>query len=161
MSTSGSSQEAEDLLQNQARFLRDMDRRISAKLDEELSRNDRMGTVVDLDIDTAHGMLFEHHLLWTDVANTTRSSDEIVKRFRRGMAWTRRAFEVRGLLLFFEIDRDFTTLEEVNYLKERLGKLAGDVDPVFCVRVRDSFIKSLTCRAILVGGMQDVKYQSD
>lgn len=138
-------------INSQARRLRDLDLRIAAKLDEELDRNDIVETAVEMDVDDAHGMLFRHHLLWTDVASTTRSSSEIVKRFRSGMARTKREFDVSGIFLFFETDRDYTTLGEVNYLKNRLVKMAGDVEVVFNVRVKDSYIKTMTCRAVLIG----------
>lgn len=144
-------------INSQTRLLRDLDFRIAAKLDEELDRNDVVETAVEMDVDDAHGMLSRHHLLWTDVANTTRSSSEIVKRFSAGMARTKREFDVSGIFLFFEIDRDYTTLGEVNNLKNRLVKMAGDVEVAFNVRIKDSYIKTMTCRAVLIGGIKHLK----
>lgn len=139
-------------INSQAKRLRDMDLRIARKLDEELNRNDQVGTLVEIDFGETYDMLMGNHLLWTDVANSTCSTTDIVKRFRPEMERTKLEFNINGLLLFFEVDRDFTTMGEVNNLKSRLKRLAGNADVLFNVRVRDSFIKTITCRAVLLGG---------
>lgn len=145
-------------INSQARRLRDMDLRLARKLDEELSRNDEVETVVEIDVDQAHQMIRENHLLWTDVASSNRSISDIVRHFRReGLDRTVDEFEIRGLFLFFEVDRDYTTMGEVNNLKSRLKEMVGDVDVLFNVRIRDSFIKVMTCRGVLVGGPKYVK----
>lgn len=146
-------------ISGQTRRLHDMDFRIAAKLDEELGRNDNVDTVIALDMDLAHGILNRSHFLWTDVAGTVRSADEIVKRFRPEIERTKHEFEVSGLLLFFEVDREFTTMGEVNSLKKRIAKLAGVDDMAVNVRVKDSFIKSMSCRAVLVGNPKYVRGQ--
>lgn len=46
---------------------------------------------------------------------------------------------------------------EVNNLKSRLKDMTGDVEVLFNVRIRESFIKSMTCRVVLVGGPKYVK----
>lgn len=138
-------------IKSQARRLHDMDLRIAAKLDEELSRNDEVETVISLDIDLVRSMLHRSHLLWTDVASTVRSTDEIVKRFRPEINRTKLEFDLSGLFLFFEVDRKFTTMGEVNNLKKRIAKMAGVDDMAVNVRVKESFIKSITCRLVLLG----------
>ena len=143
---------------SQSRLLRDLDIRIARKLDGELDRNATSGAVVAPDADAMRDMLCGRHLLWTDVAGTTRSVSEIVKRFRPEMDRTRREYDVSGLLLFVEVDKDFTTMGEVDSLKRRLADQAGKgVEVALGVRLRDSFIKSVTCRATLVGGPRYVK----
>ena len=67
-------------------------------------------------------------------------------------------YDLSGLILFFEIDRQFTTMGEVERLKAMLSKLAGaDVEVLVNVRLTNSYIKFITCRAVLVGNPKYIK----
>ena len=135
----------------QSAILSDLDFRIGEKLEAEMERNKQVETVIALNPDDLQIMLSRSHLLWTDVASSTRAASEIVKKFRHGMVCTKRTFDIDGLILFIEVDRDFTTLGEVTFLKNRLQKIAGGVQVALNVRVRDSYIKVINCRGIVAG----------
>lgn len=146
-------------IKSQCRLLWDIDQRIARKLDDcELSRNEEIGTVVALDVDAVCDMMKESHFLWTDIASTTRSGSDIAKRFRPEVERIRKEYSVNGIILFVEVDRDHTTMGEVDKLKREIGRLVGnDVEIALNVRVRDSYIKHMTCRLVLVGGLRYLK----
>lgn len=142
----------------QSRYQRDMDIRIGQKLDDEISLNEEAGAIISLEADDICDMLIEHHFLWTDVANSTCSASDIVKRFLPDMERILQEFDVTGLILFIEVDGGYTTMGEVEALKQRFVKLVGEgIDVAINVRVRDSFIKSITCRATLIGSPKYIK----
>lgn len=142
----------------QSRYQRDMDIRIGRKLDGEISRNEDVGAAVAVDVDEVCDMLFEHHFLWTDVTNSTSSASDIVKRFRPDMERILQEFDVSGLVLFIEVDGTYTTMGEVDALKQRFVNLVGEgVEVAINVRIRDSYIKSITCRATLIGSPKYIK----
>lgn len=142
----------------QSRHQREMDIRIAGKLDAEMSRNEEVGAAIALDVDDICDMMIDHHFLWTDVANTTGSVSDIVKRFRPEIERTMKEFDVSGLILFVEVDNAYTTMGEVESLKQYFAQLVGEgVDIAINVRTRDSYIKSVTCRATLIGSPKYVK----
>ena len=145
-------------IKSQSAILSDLDFRIGEKLEAEMERNKQVETIIALNPDDLQIMLSRTHLLWTDVASSTRAASEIVKKFRHGMVCTKRTFDIDGLILFIEVDRDFTTLGEVTFLKNSLQKIAG-VEVAMNVRVRDSLIKTINCRGILAGSAKYVAGQ--
>lgn len=146
-------------IKSQCRLLWDIDQRIARKLDAcELSRNEEVGTVVAIDTDTVCDMMKGSHFLWTDIASTMRSVSEIVKRFRPDVERIKKEYSVSGIILFVEVDKDHTTMGEVDMLKREIERLVGDdVETAFNVRVRDSYIKYMTCRLVLVGGLRYIR----
>lgn len=136
----------------QSRLLHDMDQRVARIIDDEYRRNSTARVARVLDPQIVIDLLYRQHFLWTDIANSTTSASDIVKRFRPEMERVMNEFDIVGLILFIEVDSDFTTKGEVDTLKRNFMKLVGkDARVVVNHRIRDSFIKSITCRAVLIG----------
>lgn len=131
---------------------------IAKILDKELARNEEIGAVVAQNADTLLSVIDGHHLLWSEITNSTKSSEEVYNKLRQEMAREVGKYDVSGLLLFFEVDRRFTTMEEIESLKNRFSSILGkDADIIINVRLTDSYIKYITCRVVLVGNPPFIK----
>lgn len=140
------------------RYQKELDLRIAETLDGELTRNEENGASIAVGADEVSDMLFERHFLWTGITNSNNSFSDVFKRLRREMEGIQQDYDVSGLVLFIEVDRSFTTMGEVSHLKQLFTDFVGEgVEVAVNVRVRDSFIKSITCRAALIGSPKYIK----
>ena len=130
-------------------FLHDI--RLARTVDAELDRNREIGAVRTLDVDDLCQIVSGKHLLWISIASTTRSLSDITDRMKPEMALILHEYNVSNLVLFIETDKD-TPREEVDALRRRFKRIVGkDVGIRVNLRVKDSFIKTVTCRAVLIG----------
>lgn len=134
-------------------FLQETEHRIAKKLDEELRRNEEMGTVVAIEESMVEDLMFNHHLLWTGIANSNTSADEVIDKLRPEIKQIMEEYDVSGMMLFVEVDKAFTREGEIGNLVQGLRNVAGgpDTDMGINIRTRDSHIKYITCRAALIG----------
>lgn len=134
-------------------FLKDTEHRIAKKLDEELRRNEEVGTVVAIEEAVVEDMMLDHHFLWTGIANSNTSAGEVVDKLRPEIVRVLEEYDVSGMMLFLEVDKAFTREGEIEVLVQELRRIAGgqETDMGINIRTRDSHIKYITCRAALIG----------
>lgn len=134
-------------------FLKETEHRIAHKLDEELRRNEEVGTVIAIEEPVVADLMFNHHLLWTGIANSNTSAGEIVDKLRPEMERVVQEYDVSGMMLFLEVDKAFTMEGEIGELVQNLRIIAGgqETDMGLNIRTRDSHIKYITCRVALIG----------
>lgn len=134
------------------------DIKIAKILDKELERNEKIGAVVAQDTDSLLPVIEGHHLLWSEITNSTKSAEEVYNKLGPEMEREIGKYDISGILLFFEVDRKFTTMGEIDGLKNRFSSIVGkDADIVINVRLTDSYIKYITCRVVLVGNPPFIK----
>ena len=139
-------------------MLKRTDLKIAKIVDKEMARNEKEGALTELETCQLHVFVRGHHLLWSEIANSTNSVEEVFEKLRIGMKKEADKYDLSGLILFFEIDRQFTTMGEVDRLKAMLSKLTGaDVEVLVNARLTNSYIKFITCRAVLVGNPKYIK----
>lgn len=139
----------------QHRYQEIMDERIFKMVNSELRRNDEIAASIALEADDISALLTGKHYLWAGIANSHSSTDEVFRKLRREMEHERRDFCIDGLLLFVETDKSFSTEEEIEGLVHRFACYVGKgVELALNVRSKDSFIKYITCRAVLIGGQK-------
>lgn len=134
-------------------FLKETEHRIAHKLDEELRRNEEMGTVIAIEEPVVADLMFNHHLLWTGIANSNTLAGEVVDKLRPEIEQIMEEYDVSGMMLFLEVDKAFTREGEIGELVQNLRTIAGgqETDMGLNVRTRDSHIKYITCRVALIG----------
>lgn len=134
-------------------FLKETEHRIAKKLDKELRRNEEMGTVVAIEEAEVATLMFDHHFLWTGIANSNTSAKEVIDKLRPEMERITNEYDVSGMMLFLEVDKAFTRQGEAEEIAHELRRIAGgeDTDMEINIRTRDSHIKYITCRAALIG----------
>lgn len=134
-------------------FLKETEHRIARKLDEELRRNEEVGTVVAIEEAVVADLMFNHHLLWTGIANSNTSIGEVIDKLRPELERTMDEYDVSGMMLFLEVDKAFTREGEIGELVNELRRIVGgqETDMGLNIRTRDSHIKYITCRAALIG----------
>lgn len=138
-------------------MLKHTDIKIAKILDKELARNEKEGAIFQLEAAQLRDFVRGHHLLWSQIANSTNSIEDVFEKLSAGMKQEVAKYDISGLILFFDIDKQFTTMGEVDRLKAMLTNLAGDIDAVVNIRLTNSYIKFITCRAILVGNPKYIK----
>lgn len=132
--------------------------RIAKILDNELERNNEVGAMVAQSSDNLLGVIDGHHLLWSGIVNSTNSADEVYDKLSPDLKREAGEYHVSAIMLFFEVDRKFTTVGEIENLKARFSYIAGeDADVILNIRLTDSCIKYITCRAVLVGNPPYIK----
>lgn len=134
-------------------FLKETEHRIAHKLDEELRRNEEVGTVIAIEEPVVADLMFNHHLLWTGIANSNTSAGEIVDKLRSEMERVVQEYDVSGMMIFLEVDKAFTREGEIGELVQNLRTIAGgqETDMGLNIRTWDSHIKYITCRVALIG----------
>lgn len=139
-------------------MLKRTDIKIAKVLDKELARNEKENALVRLETDDIGGLMSGHHLLWAEIANSTNSIEEVFEKLAPGLKQEVTKYDISGLILFIDVDKQFTTMGEVEQLKVKLTELAGkDIEVAVNVRLTNSYIKFITCRAVLVGNPQYIK----
>ena len=147
-----------DNVVSQYDMLKQTDKKLARVLDKELARNEKEDALIRLKTEQLISFVSGHHLLWSEIANSINSIEEVFEKLSSGMKQEATKYDISGLILFIDVDKQFTTMGEVDRLKAMLTQLAGDdVDVVVNVRLTDSFIKFITCRAVLVGNPQYIK----
>lgn len=132
--------------------------KIAKVLDKEMAQNEKAGALARLETEVLRDFVDGHHLLWAEIANSTNSIEEVYENLSPGMSREVARYDISGLILFFEVDKQFTTMGEVEQLKARLAELTGkDVKVAVNIRLTNSYIKFITCRAVLVGNPKYIK----
>lgn len=146
------------LINHQSEVLRDMERRIAKGLIAEFQRNEENGVALPVSKADIDEILCKHHFLWTGIANSNESADEVLAKLRPEMEQVGSEYAVSGLLLFLEMDMRITRMDEIQDLVQKfMGVVGGrDVDTAINIRTRESHIKSITCRAALIGNSKYV-----
>ena len=147
------------LINHESKLLHEVERRIAKGLNTELQRNEENGVLVPMSKADVDDIMYEHHFLWTGIANSNASAQEVMAKLRPEMEKIGSEYAVSGLLLFLEMDKAFTLEGEIQDLVQQLIGIAGgnDVDTAINIRTRESHIKSITCRAALIGNPKYVK----
>lgn len=147
------------LINHQSKFLREVEHRIAKGLDTELRRNEENGVLYPMTKADVDDIMYNHHFLWTGIASSNTSAEEVIAKLRSEMERIRFEYAVSGLLLFIEMDKAHTREGETQDLVQNLIGIAGgkDVDTTINIRTRESHIKSITCRAALIGNPKYVK----
>ena len=136
----------------QRRYQELMDGRIAKMVDGEMKRNMEIGASPTLDESSINRVLSGRHFLWAGIANSNSSASDVFRKLRREMDREKKDFDVQELLLFMEADKAFATQRELAFLKQRFAFHIGmDVPVSVNIRRNDSYIKYITCRAVLVG----------
>lgn len=138
--------------------LKRTDIKFAKVLDKELARNEKEGVLARLEARQLSDFIGGSHLLWAEIANSTNSVEEVYDKLRGEMRRVASRYDVSGLMLFFEVDKQFTTVGEVELLKVMLSELIGkNVYVVVNIRLTNTYIKYVTCRAVIVGDPQYIK----
>lgn len=134
-------------------FLKETEHRIAKKLDEELKRNEQVGTVHAIEEHVVADLMYKHHFLWTGISNSNTSAEEVIDKLRPEMKRIMAEYDVSGMMLFVEVDSAFTRGGEIRNLIDSLRDIVGrqETDIGFNLRTRDSYTKYITCRAALIG----------
>lgn len=128
------------------------DMRITHILDQELERNHEDGALVALTGEFLVDFVEEDHLLWVSSASSNTSEKDVFMHLRSEMLREVEKNNVHRLILFIDADKNYTTLGQIGALKERFAEALGeDVQIAMNLRLKDSHVRSITCRSILVG----------
>lgn len=137
---------------HQRRYQELMDGRIAKMVDGEMKRNREIGASPASDESSISRVLSGRHFLWAGIANSNSSASDVFRKLRIEMDREKKDFDVQELLLFMEADKAFTIQRELALLKQRFAFHIGMDVPVYAnIRRNDSYIKYITCRAVLVG----------
>ena len=70
-------------------------------------------------------VMYEHHFLWSGIARSNTSADEVLTQLRPEMEQIGSEYAVSGLILFLEVDKTFTCEGEIHNLVQALIGIAG------------------------------------
>lgn len=139
-------------------FLMIEDGRNRKVLEREMERNAKVEADVRIGEPTVAGCLEGRYLLWTDLASSYASADDVAKKLLPDLKRFvgKKEKDIETVLLFVETDRDFTSPDELEELREDILMIVSK-DVLFPVTVhvnlrrRPSAMKFITCRVMLVG----------
>lgn len=147
------------LSRHPSEHLREVEHCIAKGLDKEIMRNREIDVLSPLTNSDVFDVMYEHHFLWSGIARSNTSADEVLTQLRPEMEQTGSEYAVSGLILFLEVDKAFTCEGEIHNLVQALIGIAGgkDIETAISTRIRESHIKSITCRAALIGNPKYIK----
>lgn len=145
-------------IRNQYRRLQDAEKRESFYLQKEFDRNGDFQPIACITEKEYADMMDRHHILWHGAAASNTSASVIVDQLKREIEAEAREYDVSGMFLFVDVDKDYTTFSEVLALRDGLASLLGqDADVAMNLIVEDSYVKSIACRVFLIGNPRYVK----
>ncbi len=127
-------------------------------LEREMERNAKVEADVRIGEPTVTGCLEGCYLLWTDMASSYASADDVARKLLPDLKrfTGNKEMDIETMMLFIETDHDFTPPEEIDQLKEDVLMIVSR-DVLFPVTVhvnlrrRPSVMKFITCCVMLVG----------
>ena len=145
-------------IRNRYSYLQSVEKREAKSLQGEFDRNAGKETLAVITEQEFSDMVSGHHLLWHGAAASTTSASVIVDQLKNEILARKKEYDVSGMFLFIDVDKNYTTMSEVLALRDGLASLAGeDADVSINIIVEDSHIKSMACRVYLVGNPKYVK----
>lgn len=145
-------------IRNQYRRLQDAEKRASFYLQKEFDRTGDFQPIACITEQEYADMMDRHHILWHGAAASNTSASVIVDQLKREIEAEAREYDVSGMFLFVDVDKDYTTFSEVLALRDGLASLLGqDADVAMNLIVEDSYVKSMACRVFLIGNPKYVK----
>ena len=139
-------------IRNRYQHLQSVEKREAKSLQAEFGRNADKETLTIITEQVFSDMVSGHHLLWHGAAASTTSASVIVDQLKNEILARKRDYDVSGMFLFIDVDKDYTTMSEVLALRNGVASMAGvDADVSINIIVEDSYIKSMACRVYLVG----------
>ena len=134
------------------------EKRETRSLKTEFDREGDFETLAAISEQEYSDMLAGHHLLWHGAAASNTSSSVIVNQLKQDILAEKQMYDVSGMLLFMDVDKDFSTMSEVLALRDGLASLLGqDVDVSLNINVENSHVKAISCRVYLIGNPSHVK----
>lgn len=134
------------------------EKREMKSLKTEFDREGDFETLAAITEQEYSDMLAGHHLFWHGAAASNTSSSVIVDQLKPDILAEKQKYDVSGMLLFIDVDKDFSTMSEVLALRDGLASLLGqDVDVSLNINVENSYVKALACRMYLIGNPSHVK----
>lgn len=147
------------LSRHPSEHLREVEHCIAKGLDKEIMRNREIGVLSPLTNSDVFDVMYEHHFLWSGIARSNTSADEVLTQLRPEMEQIGSEYAVSGLIIFLEVDKNFTREGEIHNLVQALIGIAGgkDIETAISTRIRESQTKCITCRAALIGNPKYIK----
>ena len=134
------------------------EKRETRSLKTEFNREGDFETLAAITEQEFSDMMEGHHLLWHGAGASNTSASVIVDHLKRDILDEKRKYDISGMLLFIDVDKDFTTMSEVLALRDGLASLIDqDADVSLNIIVEKSYVKSMACRVYLIGNPKYVK----
>ena len=98
------------------------------------------------------GMMEKRHVLWHGAASSNTSASVIVDRLKKEIGEQTDRYDVKGMLIFLDVDGSFTTLSEVAAVRDGLAELLdAGAEVAMNIVAEKSHVKSISCRVYLFG----------
>lgn len=134
------------------------EKRETRSLKTEFDREGDFETLAAITEQEFSDMMDGHHLLWHGAGASNTSASVIVDHLKRDILDEKRKYDISGMLLFIDVDKDFTTMSEVLALRDGLVSLIDqDADVSLNIIVQNSYVKAMACRVYLIGNPKYVK----
>lgn len=134
------------------------EKRETKRLESEFDRNGDFEALAAITGQELSDIMEGHHLLWHGAAASNTSASVIVDHIKRDILDETQKYDISGMLLFIDVDKDFTTMSEVLSLRDGLASLIDqDAEVSLNIIVEKSYDKAIACRVYLIGNPKYVK----
>lgn len=129
------------------------EKRVKKELINEFGRIEELKPAITIEPREVGDMIQRHHLLWRGAASSYSSAGEVVDKLKQEVLRQKDDYDVSGMILFMDVDRDFTTMSEIESVRDGLYAIIGRKDARFgmILTTERSHIKFLACRLFLIG----------
>ena len=133
-------------------YLEVAEKREQKNLLKEMKRLDEVDTIVVIGSAELSDMMDKRHLLWHGAASSNTSASVIVNKLKKEIEEPMEEYDVKGMLIFLDVDSTFSTLSEIIAVRDGLAEILDDgAEVAINVVAEKSHIKNLSCRVYLVG----------
>ena len=127
--------------------------RVKKALINEFGRVEELKPAITIPPHEVGDIMQGHHLLWRGAASSYTSVSEVVDKLKQEVLRQKDDYDVSGMILFVDVDKDFTTMSEIDAVRDGLFALIGRDDAKICTILtqEESHVKFLACRLFLIG----------
>lgn len=139
-------------------YLEVAEKREKKNLRKEMARLESADTIAVTGSAELYDLMEERHILWHGAASSNTSASVIVDKLKMDIEEQMEEYDVKGMLIFLDVDSTFSTLSEITAVRDGLAKLLDDgADVAMNVVAEKSHIKSLSCRVFLFGNPKYIR----
>lgn len=127
--------------------------RVKKALINEFGRVEELKPAITIPPHEVGDIMQGHHLLWHGAAISYSSAGDVLDKLKQEVLRQKDDYDVSGMILFVDIDRDFTTMSEIEAVRDGLSSIIGrkDAKVGLVVTTERSHIKFMACRLYLIG----------
>lgn len=145
-------------IRSRYQYMLSAEKRETKSLQKEFDRTWDFETLAVITEQEYSELVEGHHILWHGAAASSTSASVIIDYLKQDILAEKQKYDVSGMLLFIDIDKDYTTMSEVLALRDGMMSLLNqDIDVSINIIVENSYVKSMSCRVYLVGNPKYVK----